>query len=243
VLDTRVVADGTHQLTAVAEDAGGNQASAPRALVVDNTAPAAPLDVVVIGPADVPPPTQYSLAWRNPPGQVAPIAAAHWALCLGAAKGLCLTGSRQSTFGGELGRTGSLGPLERGEWQAYLWLEDAAGNVDPAHSAGPLRLSVVAGAGLKNPRLKILRVRRRGNRLSVKGVASAKTGRVQVSVERRLHGHTHLVRGRATIRKGRWTKRLRLRGRLAEVRRTTLVVRFAAKDGYKAQTLRRQVRR
>lgn len=239
LLDTRVVADGTHQLTAVAEDAAGNQASTSRSLVVDNTAPSTPLDVVVVRPADDPPPTLFSITWHNPPAQVAPIAAAHWSLCPKGSTANCATGNRREAG---LERSGEIQAPATGEWDLRLWLEDAAGNVDPNRAAGPVRLKLV-GSPPRSPGLKVTNVRRRGNLLTVKGTTHAASGRVTVSVERRL-GHRLLrMRGAAKVRAGRWSRRLRLRGRLATVRRTTLVVRFPAQNGFQAQSRRRTLRR
>jgi hypothetical protein len=243
-LDTRTLPDGSHTFREVAEDPAGNQAGRSTTMAVDNTAPAAPLNVSVQHPADGPSTSpEPELSWRNPPSQVAPIAVAHWSVCRAAKTSGCGIGSRGSGLSGEVGRTGALGPpLANGEWEARLWLEDAAGNTDAAKAAGPLRI-VVATNGRLRPRLKILRVRRRDNLVSIRGTAAARSGRLRVAVERKLRGRTHRAQGRATISRGRWTKRLRLRGRLAKVRRVTLVVRFAAQDGYKAQTRRKQVRR
>ncbi len=48
-LDTRTIADGSHQLSVVAEDAALNVSSMARTIVVDNGAPAAPADVTLEG--------------------------------------------------------------------------------------------------------------------------------------------------------------------------------------------------
>jgi hypothetical protein len=122
----------------VAEDAAANEAARSSTITVDNTAPSAPLNVTVQHPADGPSTSPNpELWWGNPPGQVAPIVAAHWSVCRVGQTAGCVTGSSRSDVGGELGRTGSLGPpLADGEWESRLWLEDAAGNVDPASAAG-----------------------------------------------------------------------------------------------------------
>jgi hypothetical protein len=237
-LDTRALADGPHSLRAVAEDAAGNQADRALAITVDNTPPARPLKLRVWrakGSSPTSPTPQ--LAWTNPSGQLAPIAAARWSLCRhGTSK--CVVGRRRVHAGAAKGRTGSLGPpLRDGKWTARLWLEDAAGNADPVHAT---RVRVVVRR--LRPRLQIASVTRRGDRVTVRGTTAATRGRVLLSIKRRLHGQTQRADGRAPIRKGRWSKRLRLRGRLATVARATLVVQFPAQRGYRARTLRRTVR-
>jgi hypothetical protein len=77
----------------------------------------------------------------------------------------------------------------------------------------------------------------------VTGTSASSRGRVTESVERRVGRRTLRARGRAEIRRGRWTRRLRLRGRLAAARRVRLIVRFPAQHGFEAQTLRRTLRR
>jgi hypothetical protein len=77
----------------------------------------------------------------------------------------------------------------------------------------------------------------------VSGTALVRSGKLRVSVQRRLGGKLRRVRGVVRIRNLRWTRRLRLRGRLARARRVTLVVTFGAQGAYRAQTLRRGLRR
>ena len=231
-------ADGPHTLRAVAEDAAGNQAERSVAITVDNTAPSRPLKLRVWrakGSSRTSPTPQ--LRWTNPSGQLAPIAAARWSLCRrGTSK--CVVGRHRVHAGAAKGRTGSLGPpLHDGKWTARLWLEDAAGNADAAHAA---RVRVVVRR--LRPRLRIASVSRRGDRVTVRGTTAARRGQIRARVEGRLGGQTLSAHGRAPIRMGRWGKRLRLRGRLAEAGRVTLVVRFPAQRGYRGRTLRRTVR-
>jgi hypothetical protein len=234
-LDTRGLADGAHTLGEVAEDAAGNVAARSFGITVDNTAPAAPQKIHVHHRSSPTP----GFSWRNPAGQVAPIAAVHWSICRASKPTSCVRGSRHGDFNAGSGQTGRLRrPLGRGKWNARLWLEDAAGNVDPATAAGPVRLIVRR----LSPRLKILRVQRRRNRVTVRGTTAARRGKLRVSVERRLRGRMMRVSGRALIRHGRWSKRLRLRGRVADARRAQLVVRFPAQRGYGGRTVRRTVR-
>src|SRR4051812_20845126 len=81
VLDTRAIADGAHQLGVVAEDAALNVTSMARTIVVDNGAPAAPAFVTLDGSSAPRTTNSFGVRWRNPAGQVAPIAVARWSLC------------------------------------------------------------------------------------------------------------------------------------------------------------------
>lgn len=244
VIDTRALADGSHTLRLVAEDAAGNTAVTTQSRLVDNTAPTAPLQLAALRPADAPSTFPvFELVWRNPPGQVARIAVAHWSVCR-VGGGECVGGSRGAPAGAELTSTGSIGPLGKGKWDARVWLQDGAGNVEPHNAAGPVRVTVREGAArLRSPRLKLLRVRRRGNVVSVRGTSAVRAGRVHVRVERRISGRLRRASGKAPIRGGRWATRVRLRGPLAHARRTRLLVRYGARANFAGQTLRRSLRR
>ena len=128
-----------------------------------------------------------------------------------------------------------------GDWDLRIWLQDAAGNADASRVSTPLRLSVAASAVGRDPRLRITKLRRRGSLVTVTGSTAVARGRVTVSVERRIGARTVRVRGAVTARDGRFSRRLRLRGRLARVKRVQVVARIGARDGYRAATVRRQL--
>ena len=231
--------DGAHSLREVAEDAAGNQVSRSSQITVDKTPPAAPLKLSVKRSKGAPPRSpELQLSWTNPAGQVAPITAAHWSACRRGKPRRCRSGSRRGNVSGERASTGLLKPpLPDGRWDARLWLEDAAGNVDATRAAA-VRLTVKR----LSPRLRIVRVARRGDLVTVRGTTAARRGNVRVRVERRIRGRTSHVSGRAMIRRGSWSKRLRLSGALADVRQATLAVRFPQQHGYGGRTARRTVR-
>jgi hypothetical protein len=147
-LDTHSVADGAHQLTAVADDAAGNAASTSRTLVVDNGAPAAPVGLALEGD-ERRATNAFAVHWGTPEGQVAPIAAVDWSLCPANVTTGCATGRRAQAG---IERIDDLAVPMAGDWDLRVWLEDAAGNVDVAKAAGPLRLSLGTPAGtLRDP--------------------------------------------------------------------------------------------
>src|SRR4051794_11782137 len=103
--------DGVHTLTAVATDAGGEtRTSGPATFKLDRTAPGAPLDVKLERRQD----GTYAYTWRNPDqGQMAPIAAVH-------------------VSDGTVVRGANLERVEVSDPETTIWLEDEAGNADPA---------------------------------------------------------------------------------------------------------------
>lgn len=237
-LDTRTVADGQHTLAAAADDAAGNTASASRSITIDNTAPSAPVEMQLDGAARRST-NRFDVHWQSPAGQVAPIAAARWSLCPVAATMPCSEGARAQSA---IERLDGLEVPAPGDWDLRVWLEDAAGNASRDFAAGPVRLSL-SGTSNLDPGVRIRGVSRRGRLVRVRGVAAPASGRVRVSVERRVGSRLLRVRGIAGIREGRWSRGLRLTSRMARLRRLSVVVRFDAHDGYRAVTARRRVPR
>ena len=236
-LDTRTVADGSHQLSVVAEDAALNVSSVARTIVVDNVAPAAPAGVTLEGASGPRVANRFSVRWRNPGGQVAPIAVARWTLCRPSGTG-CVSAD---LAGAEIAELAALRVPGVGDWDLRIWLEDAAGNAESSRASPPLRLSLAGSAAGRDPRLRITKISRRGSRVTVAGSTAVAGGRVLVSVERRIGARTVRVRGTVTARHGRFSRRLRLRGRLARVHRVRVVARIDAHAGYRAATVRRQL--
>jgi hypothetical protein len=80
-LDTATLTDGTHSVQVAASDPASNEAKSPaQTITIDNGAPAAPQQVAVDG-GETHAANSFSVSWTNPDGQTSPIVAAHWHLC------------------------------------------------------------------------------------------------------------------------------------------------------------------
>lgn len=138
-VDTSRLPDGVRALELRATDVGGSTARRTLSISVDNHAPAAPRDVTVAGGEGWRRGNGFELGWANPGGQHSPIDRARWRACPaapGTASG-CVEGDSRAA-----GVTAS-GPIAlpaAGEWDVGVWLEDAAGNVDPETVSSPRRL-------------------------------------------------------------------------------------------------------
>jgi hypothetical protein len=143
-LDTGTLADGSHVLRAEAVDPAGNVASASTSFQVDNHAPAAPVGVSADG-GGVSTVPRFTVRFANPPGQAAPIATVHYTACPAGSTGGCRSGAAAVSAGGSgeaNAVTGSFGIADQGAYDVTLWLEDGAGNADPAQAAAPVRLQL-----------------------------------------------------------------------------------------------------
>ena len=128
-VDTTALADGQHQVEVAAVDAAGNETVAlPRAIVVDNTAPAAPPRLSTSAGADWQSSPTFAATWTNPGDQVAPITTAHWTLCPRNGATACTSGQAP----GQGGIIGGLHVPGDGEWDMAIALEDEAGNITAA---------------------------------------------------------------------------------------------------------------
>jgi hypothetical protein len=246
------VPDGTHELRAVAVDAAGQEGAAVGTLRVDRTAPAAPEDVVVERAED----GTYTLRWTNPPqGTAAPVVAAHFALC--DPLGVTCEAAGEARGAGVERAAGVTLPGPEGARTLRVWLEDEAGNVDPA-GAAVLSVDTSARALARvidtrppallpsgpdpSPRLRITRTRRSGATLTVSGtVVRAARARIEARVSRRKSGKPVLVKARVKPRRGHWTARVKLPRALRGSRALYLTVAYAGRDGYRATTVRRRV--
>jgi hypothetical protein len=133
VLDTRSLTDGPHRVQVSAVDPAGNETkSAPQDVVVDNSAPRAPVDLSVDGGVDWRSTNSFDLRWTNPDDPGASVVAAHYQLC--AVDGSGCQPPQVQTGDGISQVTGIAVPSQ-GEWALRLWLEDAAGNVDSDQAA------------------------------------------------------------------------------------------------------------
>src|SRR5690606_28378323 len=112
-------------------DAGANERrSAPVAIRVDNTPPAAPSDLSITGGGSSP---SFQLAWTDPPaGSGAPLAAIHWQACR-VGGGPCASGGTPATGGAQT--LGGLTLPAGGTYDVAVWAIDAAGNGSPATGA------------------------------------------------------------------------------------------------------------
>jgi hypothetical protein len=134
---TSIGGDGVQTLSAVAIDAGGNARSDTRSIAVDNTPPAAPLELTLSGGTDWRSTNRFRLTWRNPDETgVAPIAGAEYELCPPSA-GACSRGSRD---GAGISAIDDLKVPEPGDYTLRLWLRDEAGNEDRKLAAPPVHL-------------------------------------------------------------------------------------------------------
>lgn len=131
-LDTSTVEDGTHQVeVAVADPASNQTRSEARTVTVDNTAPTAPIGLTVDGGDAVRSTNGFDVSWTNPGGQVAPIVAAHWSIC--DPSGLeCTYGEAR---GAAIETLAGLQVPAAGDWRLAVYLEDAAGHVEPGSAA------------------------------------------------------------------------------------------------------------
>jgi len=143
-LDTTGLSDGDHDVELAAIDAGGNEKrSAPVAIQVDNTAPAAPSGLAVTGGGASP---AFELAWTDPPaGSGAPLASIQWRACaLGG--GPCASGSTAPTGGPQT--LGGLTLPAGGTYDVAVWAVDAAGNGSAATGAtGTISYSAPSSGG------------------------------------------------------------------------------------------------
>jgi hypothetical protein len=135
--DTIRIPEGTQQLHLTAIDAAGNPAeSAPVTVRIDNTPPGA-VPVAVEGGDGWHSHDAFALNWTNPPEEDrAPIVAADWQICRVGTKE-CSTGTADGPSISTIGPLAVPGP---GEWEAQMWRQDAAGNVQPQNASVPVRL-------------------------------------------------------------------------------------------------------
>ena len=129
---TSSVEDGSHTLSVRAIDSAGNVNEVARRVQIDNHAPPPPEDFELLGGEDWRSAEQFSMQWTNPAVDgTAPIAGVAYSICPSMHRATntkdCVDGTRD---GAESRLTlKAPGP---GEWDARIWLRDAAGNADPS---------------------------------------------------------------------------------------------------------------
>jgi hypothetical protein len=138
------LADGRHALTVTARDAGGEAGAATQEFWVDNSAPGHPLDLAVVGGDGWRGSNDFALTWQSPDqGSGSPIAAAYYRV--GEPPTTPTDGMRVDGSG--LTQIAGLRAPGDGEWGAYVWLIDEAGNASHLASASEqLRLDSTAPA-------------------------------------------------------------------------------------------------
>lgn len=210
-VDTARLRDGRHVLSVEAVDAAHNRAAVHRAIQVDNHAPARIGDLQVVGGEGIRSMNSFDVRWTVPPGQAAPIARTHYRLCPvdppSAAGRACASGTRTGSSSGISG----LSVPRRGDYVLQVWLEDAAGNVDPRRTSNRVRL-------------------RFDDRIETR-VDAGFLGKGGLASRRKVaHGERALVRGTVTSRTGEGLRHARVdvlsrvRGLDGGFRRATSVV-------------------
>jgi hypothetical protein len=132
-LDTRSLTDGPHSVQVAAVDPAGNETrSSSYSVVVDNNAPAAPGALSVDGGSGWRDFNSFDVSWANLQDSASPVASAHYALCAADGSG-CLP--EQETAATNISHLSGLSVPSPGAWALRVWLEDAAGNVDPTHAS------------------------------------------------------------------------------------------------------------
>jgi hypothetical protein len=124
------LAEGAHQLHASVFDAAGNPTHITRDVLVDNTPPD-PVIPNVTGGTGWRQTNGFTVSWKNPPNNGAPIIRAHWKLCR--TDGGCP--SRGDQPGENVQSLPSILAPSPGEYSLSVWLEDAAGNQREANAA------------------------------------------------------------------------------------------------------------
>lgn len=139
-LPTSELSDGTHTLTLVALDAAGNESTlASKQITVDNTGPAAPVDLAAT-PTSADPNT-FTVTWADPSGQVAPITQATYQVCPSGSAIGCSTPEQTPPAG-----PATVSVPGPGTWTLTVWLTDQAGN-GSSSSAARISLTVPASSG------------------------------------------------------------------------------------------------
>lgn len=131
--------DGQHTLSVQATDSADNLGGIDRTILVDNTPPVAPGGPSLSGGSGWRAENRWTVGWKNPPQQFAPIAAAVYQLCPAAAdsdvpsvaskaRTQCVTRSWSQLA---VERIDNVSLPDPGEWTMRLWLVDSAGNRNP----------------------------------------------------------------------------------------------------------------
>lgn len=209
-LDTDALADGRHEVMVEAVDSAGNARHLQRTIQVDNHAPRRIEDLRVLGGEGTRAYNSFDVRWTTPSGQVAPIRRAHYRLCRAGASSDCLSSARDGPHEG----IDDLTVPGRGDWRLTVWLEDEAGNADPAHASNPVTLSfderaptrlaagILTGSGETVPRLTVDYGRRVEARGSLRDSDGDGLEGIRVAVLSRVRGYERFERLATTYTDG-----------------------------------------
>ena len=130
--------DGKHTLSLEAVDRADNVGGPTRDVFIDNTPPAAPQALAVIGGDAWRAAPTFEVGWKNPHQEFAPIAGVEYTLCPSPPlEAPCVRGT--SDAAGIESLRGLQVP-QPGDWLLTAWLRDAAGNARPETAAPPVHL-------------------------------------------------------------------------------------------------------
>jgi len=258
-VDLADLADGPHELQVAATDAADQQQlTAASELLVDDHAPTAPLNLAVQRNGD----GTYSATWTNPAqGAAAPIAGAHYRVCL---QGGTSCSADTYVAGAGVSHLDSIAvPPSPARYELDVSLQDAAANTNPANAAsavidtttGPGGGGGSGGGGTggggsgtggggppstgRSAHLHIHKATQHGGVLTIVGtIAPAARGSIVALLRRAPTGRTRVV-ARSSVRQGNWTLRLRLSTRLREQMRYLLRVSYDGDHSYAAASLSR----
>jgi hypothetical protein len=133
-VDTRDIEDGVSALEVAATDVGRAAAEESVTLKVDNTPPAAPLDLAVDGTQGWRPSRDFDVGWTEVEEEHAPLARTHFEICP-VPDGDCVVGVREGDSDGAL----DVDVPNPGTYSLRVWFDDTAGNTDPSGSSTSLR--------------------------------------------------------------------------------------------------------
>jgi hypothetical protein len=246
-VDTSKLPDGTYDLIATATDAAGQEGTAAGVLRVDQSAPAAPSQLLIARNAD----GTYALSWTNPnQGTASPIVAARVQVCEAAG-----CGETTVRGGRDINQIGSIA-LPAGERTIKVWLEDEAGHaeqgnavaltVDPSTVEAPgvldTRPPVLLPTGLApSPRLRVTKAKRAGAILTLSGtIVRGASASIRADVSRRRNTAS-LAGARTKPKKGRWSLRVRLTTGLRRANTFYVGVVYAGQQSFRKTTLHRRL--
>jgi protocatechuate 3,4-dioxygenase beta subunit len=129
-VETALLGSGPRSLAVTTTDRAGNSSAQTVRLNVDNEPPGPPLELQALGGTAWRQANSFTIAWRNPSqGARAPIAGVRYAVCPASATASDWT---HCTFGGvtkpDVSAISAITVPRAGEWNARVWLVDAAGN-------------------------------------------------------------------------------------------------------------------
>ncbi|MBX5468364.1 MAG: Ig-like domain repeat protein [Thermoleophilaceae bacterium] len=136
-LDTSDLAEGSHTLIVNAIDTAGNARGTTVPFIADNKAPGQ-VDVTVDQGEDWVADNGFSVHWTNP-ASTSPIAAAHYSACKANDPNDCVT-TNTRVAGSDITSIAGIDLPAAGDYVLRVWLEDAAGNVDPQTASAPVHL-------------------------------------------------------------------------------------------------------